>query len=134
MVGARVRRQQVAYAEGRGLSRRRACALLSVARSTIGYVSRLIGRDADVVPPMRTLAAQYPRYGYRTIRIFLERQGHVLGTDRMYRLWRQEGLQVPKKRPPDAWLPVDRGRFRRRRLSTSGRTTSCSTRARMARR
>jgi hypothetical protein len=67
MVGARVRRQQVAYAEGRGLSRRRACALLSVARSTIGYVSRLIGRDADVVPPMRTLAAQYPRYGYRTI-------------------------------------------------------------------
>ena len=99
MVGARVRRQQVAYAEGRGLSRRRACALLSVARSTIGYVSRLIGPDADVVPPMRTLAAQYPRYGYRTIRIFLERQGHVLGTDRMYRLWRQEGLQVPKKRP-----------------------------------
>ena len=52
-----------------------------------------------VVPPMRTLAAQYPRYGYRTIRIFLERQGHALGTDRMYRLWRQEGLQVPKKRP-----------------------------------
>jgi putative transposase len=99
MVSGRVRRQQVAYAEGRGLSRRRACALLSVARSTIGYVSRLIGRDADVVPPMRTLAAQYPRYGYRTIRIFLERQGHVLGTDRMYRLWRREGLQVPKKRP-----------------------------------
>src|SRR5687768_967376 len=48
---------------------------------------------------MKTLAAQYPRYGYRTIRIFLERQGHALGTDRMYRLWRQEGLQVPKKRP-----------------------------------
>src|SRR5687768_14607926 len=48
---------------------------------------------------MKTLAAQYPRYGYRTIRIFLERQGHTLGTDRMYRLWRQAGLQVPKKRP-----------------------------------
>jgi putative transposase len=99
MVGARVRRQQVAYAEGRGLSRRRACALLMVSRSTVGYVSRLVARDADVLPPLRTLAAQYPRYGYRTIRIFLERQGHALGTDRMYRLWRQEGLQVPKKRP-----------------------------------
>lgn len=83
MVGARVRRQQVAYAEGRGLSRRRACALLSVARSALGYVSTLIARDADVVPPMKALAAQYPRYGYRTIRIFLERQGHALGTDRM---------------------------------------------------
>jgi putative transposase len=99
MVGARVRRQQVAYAEGRGLSRRRACALLSVARSAVGYVSKLVARDADVVPPMRILAAQYPRYGYRTIRIFLERQGHELGTDRMYRLWRQAGLQVPRKRP-----------------------------------
>src|SRR5262249_11512792 len=99
MVGARVRRQQVAYAEGRGLSRRRACALLSVARSTVGYVSRLIARDAPMLAPLRTLAGQYPRDGYRTIRIFLERQGHVLGTDRMYRLWRQEGLQVPKKRP-----------------------------------
>jgi putative transposase len=99
MVGARVRRQQVAYAEGRGLSRRRACALLAVARSTIGYVSRLVARDAPVLAPLRTLAGQYPRYGYRTIRIFLERQGHALGTDRMYRLWRQERLQVPKKRP-----------------------------------
>jgi putative transposase len=99
MVGVRVRRQQVAYAEGRGLSRRRACALLSVARSTVGYVSRLVARDASVVTPMRTLAAQYPRYGYRTIRILLERQGHALGTDRMYRLWRQAGLQVPQKRP-----------------------------------
>ena len=99
MVGARVRRQQVVYAEGRGLSRRRACALLSVARSTLGYASRLVARDAPVVPTLRTLAARYPRYGYRTIRIFLDREGHVLGTDRMYRLWRQEGLQVPKKRP-----------------------------------
>ena len=56
MVGARVRRQQVAYAEGRGLSRRRACALLSVARSTVGYVSRLVARDARVVPTLRTCA------------------------------------------------------------------------------
>src|SRR3954462_15367506 len=99
MVGARVRRQQVAYAVGRGLSGRRACALLSRARSTVGYVSRLIARDASVLPAMRTLAGQYPRYGYRTIRIFLERQGHGMRTDRAYRRWRQEGLQVPKKRP-----------------------------------
>ena len=99
MVGARVRRQQVAYATGRGLSGRRACALLSVARSTLGYVSRLIAKDASVLPAMRTWAGQYPRYGYRTIRIFLDRQGHVMSADRMYRLWRQERLQVPKKRP-----------------------------------
>ena len=119
MVGARVRRQQVAYARSRGLSSRRACAVLSVARSTLGYVSRLIARDAQVVPAMRTLAGQYPRYGICTIRIFLDRQGHAMGTDCMYRLWRQEALQVPKKRPrrrvatePASAVAADRGQPR----------------------
>ena len=99
MVGARVRRQQVADALGRGLSSRRACALLCVARSTLGYVSRLIARDAPVLPAMRTLAGQYPRYGYRRIQIFLGRVGHVMSADRTHRLWRQAGLQVPRRRP-----------------------------------
>ena len=99
MVGARVRRQQVAYAQGRGLSSRRACALLSVARSTLGYVSRLIMRDRPAVEAMRALAGEYPRYGYRKVRIFLRRQGHVMSADRAYRLWRQAGLQVPRRRP-----------------------------------
>ncbi len=99
MVGARVRRQQVAYARSRGLSGRRACALLSVARSTLGYASRLAVRDAPVLHAMRELAAQYPRYGYRRIRIFLRRVGHTVSTDRAHRLWCQAGLQVPRRRP-----------------------------------
>jgi putative transposase len=60
MVGARVRRQQVAYALGRSLSSRRACALLSVARSTLGYQSRLAAKDAPALTTMRELAGQYP--------------------------------------------------------------------------
>ncbi len=99
MVGARVRRQQVAYAYGRGLSSRRACALLSVARSTLGYQSRLAVRDAPAIAVMRELAGQYPRYGYRQIRIFLKRAGHAMSTDRTHRLWRQAALQVPRRRP-----------------------------------
>jgi putative transposase len=99
MVGARVRRQQVAYALARGLSSRRACALLSVARSTMGYQSRLAVRDAPAVAAMRDLAAQYPRFGYRRIRVFLKRAGHVMSADRTHRLWRQAGLQVPRRRP-----------------------------------
>ena len=67
MVSARVRREQVAFVQTRGLSRRRACALLSVARSTVGYASRLVAKDAPVVSAMRTLAGQYPRAGYRTV-------------------------------------------------------------------
>jgi len=99
MVGARVRRQQVAYAVGRGLSSRRACALLSVARSTLGYTSRLEVRDAPAVVVMRDLAGQYPRYGYRRIQIFLKRAGYAMSAERTHRLWRQAGLQVPRRRP-----------------------------------
>ncbi len=47
---------------------------------------------------MRELAGQYPRYGYRKIRIFLARQGHRMSAGRAYRLWRQAGLQVPWRR------------------------------------
>ena len=48
---------------------------------------------------MRALAGQYPRYGYRTIRIFLARRGPPMSAERTYRLWRQAGLQVPRRRP-----------------------------------
>ena len=99
MVTACARRQQVLFVCARGISTRRACALMSVPRSTLGYQSRLIAKDAPVLGPMRTLAAQYPRYGYRRIRVFLARQGLVMSADRVHRLWRQERLQVPRKRP-----------------------------------
>jgi putative transposase len=99
MVGAPARRRQVAYLHQRGLSLRQACALMSVARSTLRYRSRLSERDAPVVAAMRELAAQYPRYGYRRIQVFLERRGHVMSADRTHRLWRLHGLQVPRKRP-----------------------------------
>jgi putative transposase len=99
MVSAPVRRQQIAYVCQRGRSVRRACALLSVPRSTVGYQSRLVARDAPVVAAMQELAAQYPRYGYRRIQIFLARCGHVMSPDRTHRLWRLHKLQVPRKRP-----------------------------------
>ncbi len=99
MVGAPVRRRQVAYVHERGVPLRRACALLSVARSTLRYRSRLVERDAPVVAVMQELAAPYPRYGYRRIQVFLGRRGHVMSADRAHRLWRLHGLQVPRKWP-----------------------------------
>ena len=48
---------------------------------------------------MKHYAALCLRFGYRRIHIYLEREGFQLGWDRMYRLWRQARLQVPKKRP-----------------------------------
>ena len=99
MVSACVRRQQIAYVCQRGRSVRRACALLNVARSTVGYQSRLAERDAPAVAVMQELAAQYPRYGYRRIQVFMARRGHAMSTDRAHRLWRLHKLQVPRRRP-----------------------------------
>jgi putative transposase len=99
MVSAHVRRQQVEYARRRGISCRRGCALLSVARSSLHYESKRAAADAPVVATMRELAAQYPRYGYRRICIFMGRRGYPMSADRAHRLWRLEGLQLPRKRP-----------------------------------
>ena len=99
MVGAPVRRRQVAYVCERGLSIRRACALLKVSRSALRYESRIERRDAPVVAIRRELALRYPRYGYRRMQVFLERRGHRMSADRVHRIWRRHGFQVPRKRP-----------------------------------
>jgi putative transposase len=98
MVSAQARRSQVGYANNRGISVRRACALIGVARSTMGYQPRMAAKDAPVVAAMRELSSQYPRYGYRRIHIFLARRGHGMSPDRAHRIWRQAELQVPRKR------------------------------------
>ena len=75
--------RQVAYSPERDLSARRACTLLSA----LSYQSQRAAQGALVIERMKTLAAQYPRYGYRRIRIFLERDGYRIIRGRTYRLW-----------------------------------------------
>jgi putative transposase len=99
MVSVPARRSQVAFATGRGLSQRRACTLVKVGRSALHYRSLKVEKDAPVLARMVELAAQYPRYGYRRVRIFLGRDGHKMSFGRAYRLWRAAKLQVPRKRP-----------------------------------
>jgi putative transposase len=99
MVGVPVRREQVAYGQRRGLSQRRSCTLLKVARSALGYRSVRAAKDGPVLARMAALGAQYPRFGYRRIRIFLGREGHAMSWGRAYRLWRRAKLQVPRRRP-----------------------------------
>ena len=99
MVSPQARREQVALACERGLSERRACGLIGLARSSLSYTLRLPAKDAPVIAAMKLLSAQYPRYGYRRIRFFLRRQGLELSWSRTHRIWRQPGLLLPKKRP-----------------------------------
>lgn len=99
MVGAPVRRQQVAFAQKHGVSQRRACALFSTSPSTLQYSSRLEARDGPLLVAMKQLSDQFPRFGYRRILVFMEQLGHAMGADKALRLWQKAGLQVPRKRP-----------------------------------
>ena len=51
---------------------------MQVARSSLHYESRLVARDAPALAAMSSLSAQYPRYGYRRIQVFMARDGHVM--------------------------------------------------------
>jgi putative transposase len=97
MVSPQIRREQVLLACQRGLSQRHACGLIGIGRSALSYQARLPAKDAPVIAAMKMLSAQYPRYGYRRIRIFLRRQGFELGWSRTHRLWRQAGLLLPSE-------------------------------------
>jgi len=90
--------EQVRFAMSRGHSQRRSCELIGVPRSVLTYERRMPKKDAPVLEAMKRLAEQYPRYGYRRIRIFLRREGHEMSWERAYRLWRLARLQLPKKR------------------------------------
>ena len=82
-----------------GVSERRACAALGQHRSTQRKMPQ--GRDdeerltADIVE----LARQYGRYGYRKIAALLRDAGWLANDKRVERIWRREGLKVPKKQP-----------------------------------
>ena len=99
MVSVPARRGQVVYATGRGLSQRRACTLVQVGRSALHYRSRKAVKNAAVIARMQELSGQYPRFGYRRVRIFLGRDGFAMSPGRAHRLWRVAKLQVPRKRP-----------------------------------
>jgi putative transposase len=71
---------------------------MQISRSNLSYEAKMPSKNAPVIAAMRTLSAAYPRFGSRRIRVFLGRDGFVLGKERCSRLWAQAGLQVPKKR------------------------------------
>ena len=98
MVSAQVRREQTRLAMDKGLSQRRACALMQVGRTCLAYKAKMPLKNTPVIEAMRTLSGQYPRFGSRRIRVMLARQGVVLGKERCSTLWAKAGLQVPAKR------------------------------------
>lgn len=90
-------------------SERRACRALGQARATQRYAA--IERD-DEGPLTRRiihLASVYGRYGYRRITAMLRSEGWRVNHKRVERIWRREGLKVPKRQPKRGRLWLNDG-------------------------
>lgn len=78
------------------MSERRACRVLHQPRSSHRYERKPSSDEPQLVSRIHELVRQHPRFGYRRITVLLKREGFQAGFDRVYRLWRREGLKVPK--------------------------------------
>ena len=82
--------------EGYAISQRRACVLIGVDPKTVRRE-----RPPDHGPIraiMRDVAGQRRRFGYRRIGVMLERQGMIMNHKKLYRIYREEGLSVRRRR------------------------------------
>jgi putative transposase len=104
---ARKREAVVKLVDKFATSERRACQVLGQPRSSQRRRPRPRSDEAALVQRMLELVRQHPRYGYRFITAKLRQEGWHVNVKRIYRLWRKEGLKVPKKKR------------KRRRLGTS---------------
>ena len=70
------------------------------ARATQRLRLLVSGEESRLVDDITQLATQYGRYGYRRITAILNNdKGWQVNHKRVERIWRQEGLKVPKKQP-----------------------------------
>ena len=80
-----------------GLSERRACQIISADRKTIRYQSNR-PVETELRARLRELANERRRFGYRRLFVLLRREGEPSGINRIYRLYREEGLSVRKRK------------------------------------
>ena len=98
MVGPAAEREAVAHLKGvLEMSERRACRVIAADRKMIRYRSRRPPETA-LRARLRELANKRRRFGYRRLFILLRREGEPSGVNRIYRLYREEGLAVRRRR------------------------------------
>src|SRR3954465_12688393 len=80
------------------VSIRRACATLLIATSLYHYKSKR-GEQAELKARTREIARTRVRYGYRRVHVLLRREGWAVNPKRIYRLYKDMGLQLRNKTP-----------------------------------
>lgn len=98
MVTATDQRKEVHHGKEYDLSERHVCRLLNYPRSTMRYESLRAERDCVFMPQVKTKALEYPRFGYRRIAVMLSEPHRPVNAKRVYRVWRQANLALPKRR------------------------------------
>ena len=73
--------------------------MLSQPRSTQRRKKKARNDEDELREEIVRLACQYGRYGYRRITALLREQGWKINHKRVERIWKQEGLKVPRKQP-----------------------------------
>ena len=98
MVRPAAKREAVAHLRSTlEMSERRACSLVAADRKMVRYRSRR-PPDTALRARLRELANERRRFGYRRLFIMLRAQGEPSGINRIYRLYREEGLTVRKRK------------------------------------
>ena len=85
--------------------------MLGQARATQRLRPLISGEESRLVADITSLATKYGRYGYRRITAMLNNsaKGWQVNHKRVERIWRQEGLKVPKKQPKRGRLWLNDG-------------------------
>ena len=91
------------------VSERRACLVLGQPRSTQRRIRISRSDEVLLTRSIILLASCYGRYGYRRITALLRNDGWRVNHKRVARIWRQEGLKVPKKQPKRGRLWLNDG-------------------------
>jgi len=81
------------------VSERRACRVLGQNRSTQRRRPHVPEDEPRLIEAMVALATEYGRYGYRRVTAMLRSDGWRVNHKRVERLWRREGLKVPRRQP-----------------------------------
>ena len=93
-----MKREAVAHLQAvMGLSEWRACCIVEADRKMVRYQS-CRPPETELRGRLRDLANERRRFGYRGLFILLRREGEPSGINRIYRLYREEGLTVCKRR------------------------------------
>jgi transposase InsO family protein len=82
-----------------GVPERRACRVPGQHRSTQREPPGTPDDEAGLTAAIIALATRYGRYGYRRITALLREAGWAVNRERVGRIWRREGLKVPRRQP-----------------------------------